>query len=132
VSAEPWYASGLRFGCQRCGACCSGEPGYVWLQAADAAALAGELGLGLPEFRSAHPARRRALSLREEADGRCAFRARARLPRVRRAPRDSAGAGLWPRLLASRAAWDKEAATCPGMGRGELFGREQIERLAGR
>ena len=29
--AEPWYRDGLRFECTRCGACCTGAPGYVWV-----------------------------------------------------------------------------------------------------
>ena len=30
-AADPWYADGLRFECTQCGDCCSGEPGYVWV-----------------------------------------------------------------------------------------------------
>lgn len=129
MSVEPWYGSGLCFGCQRCGACCGGAPGYVWIRAAEAAALAGQLGMGIPEFLSRH-ARSvgEALSLREESDGRCVLfdpglgcRAYAARPRQCRTwP-------FWPRVLASRAAWDREAETCPGMGRGQVYGSEEIE-----
>ena len=28
---QAWYSEGLRFECTQCGACCSGEPGYVWV-----------------------------------------------------------------------------------------------------
>ena len=34
--AEPWYRDGLRFECTRCGHCCTGAPGYVWVDAAPA------------------------------------------------------------------------------------------------
>lgn len=38
---------------------------------------------------------------------------------------------FWPDLLKSRGAWDKEAGFCPGMNRGPLFTRAEIERLRG-
>jgi len=28
---NPMYKDGLRFECQRCGSCCRGEPGVVWM-----------------------------------------------------------------------------------------------------
>src|SRR5438105_3224904 len=40
MSSEPWYQDGLRFSCTRCGHCCTGEPGFVWVCAAARAALA--------------------------------------------------------------------------------------------
>ena len=30
-SNSPWYRDGLSFECTRCGACCTGAPGYVWV-----------------------------------------------------------------------------------------------------
>ena len=30
-SESPWYRDGLAFACTRCGACCTGAPGYVWV-----------------------------------------------------------------------------------------------------
>ncbi len=31
TARKKWYQTGLRFECIRCGECCSGEPGYVWV-----------------------------------------------------------------------------------------------------
>jgi Fe-S-cluster containining protein len=31
VDALSWFKDGLRFECQRCGRCCRGEPGVVWV-----------------------------------------------------------------------------------------------------
>lgn len=132
MSAERWYAAGLRFGCRRCGACCTGAPGFVWLQAAEAAALAGELGMGLPEFLGGLTRRvGERLSLREEADGRCVLFEPGRGCRAYAArPRQCRTWPFWPGLVASEAAWKREAAGCPGMGQGELFSAEEVERLA--
>ena len=35
-----WYDAGLKFQCTRCGACCTGAPGYVWVNGEEIARLA--------------------------------------------------------------------------------------------
>ena len=40
VTQDEWYKGGLCFSCKQCGACCSGAPGYVWLEDAEADAIA--------------------------------------------------------------------------------------------
>ncbi|MBP9573068.1 MAG: YkgJ family cysteine cluster protein [Kiritimatiellae bacterium] len=63
------------FQCQHCGACCR-WPGSVLLTAADVVALARHLNMTEGEFIQQHTtlARNRAqLTLKEQADGACAF-----------------------------------------------------------
>ena len=36
----PWYHEGLSFTCSQCGDCCTGAPGYVWVNNEEIAALA--------------------------------------------------------------------------------------------
>lgn len=45
-----WYKNGLRFACTECGGCCSGAPGYVWLEQEDIERLAKKLSLSTEEF----------------------------------------------------------------------------------
>src|SRR5436190_6537528 len=48
---EPWYAKdGLKFTCTECGDCCTGAPGYVWVNAEEIQALASQAGLAVHEF----------------------------------------------------------------------------------
>ena len=47
---KPWYSEGLRFECTQCGACCSGEPGYVWVDEAEIAAMADEMNMSVESF----------------------------------------------------------------------------------
>ena len=47
---KPWYKEGLRFGCTGCGGCCTGSPGYVWLDAQEIEALAKRLNLSMEAF----------------------------------------------------------------------------------
>ena len=133
MSEAPWYGAGLRFSCRRCGACCTGEPGRVWLGPGEAEALAARLGLGVAAFLERHARRVYGLwSLREEADGRCVFFEPGTGCAVYEArPRQCRAWPFWPRILADREAWEREAADCPGMDSGELHGRERIEALAG-
>ena len=132
MSEAPWYGAGLRFSCRRCGACCTGEPGHVWLGAGEAAALAARLGMAEAAFIARYARLAWGLwSLREEADGRCIFFEPGAGCAVYQArPRQCRTWPFWPRIVASPLAWEEEAASCPGMGSGDLFSAERIALLA--
>ncbi|MCL1909367.1 MAG: YkgJ family cysteine cluster protein [Kiritimatiellaeota bacterium] len=73
VFAGDVVLSGAEFKCRRCGACCR-QPGFVRLEGDEAAAIAAFLGLGENEFADKFTdlsADRRALILKEAADGAC-------------------------------------------------------------
>jgi len=132
MTTPPWYAAGLRFHCRRCGACCTGSPGFVWLQEAELTAIARRLGLEPEDFRARYTRRvGNALSLREEADGRCVLFDAGQGCRVyEMRPRQCRTWPFWDRNVATPAAWEREAARCPGMGEGDVIGPEEIQRLA--
>jgi hypothetical protein len=132
VSEAPWYGEGLRFACRRCGACCTGAPGHVWLGPGEADALAARFGLPVAAFLARHARRVEGRwSLREEADGRCVFFVPGAGCAVYDArPRQCRTWPFWPLIVADQRSWEREAAECPGMGAGEFFGRERIESLA--
>jgi len=132
VNSAPWYAAGLRFQCRRCGACCTGAPGYVWLQEEEAAAIAARLGIEPPDFLSRHTRRVYGLlSLREDRDGRCVLHdARGGCRAYESRPLQCRTWPFWPRIVATRAAWEREAAECPGMGVGKLLDAEEVERIS--
>jgi len=122
----------LRFSCRRCGSCCTGAPGYVWLQLEEADRIAARLGIESAGFLSRY-ARRvdDGLSLREEADGRCAlFESGLGCRAYEARPRQCRTWPFWARIVATPAAWKREATACPGMDHGEVVGPEEIERLA--
>ncbi|MBL9122855.1 MAG: YkgJ family cysteine cluster protein, partial [Planctomycetaceae bacterium] len=50
MSEQPWYHNGLRFKCTGCGDCCSGAPGYVWVNREEIEALARRLALDVADF----------------------------------------------------------------------------------
>lgn len=128
--SESWYGSGLRFSCRRCGTCCTGEPGYVFLERGEAAVIALHLGITAETFRER--CTRRAdgrTSLTEEADGRCVFfRGEGCLIYPVR-PGQCRTFPFWERNVRSREDWEQTARDCPGMDRGRLYTLEEIEEL---
>ncbi len=91
---EPRYQSGLRFRCTRCGHCCTGEAGFVWVNDQEIAAIAEHLGQPVEEFRALHVRRVGSpLSLREKANGECVLFDREKGCTVYAARPGSAAAG---------------------------------------
>jgi Fe-S-cluster containining protein len=133
---QPFYAEGLLFSCRRCSACCRYEPGFVYLSKKDIAALTKALQSPYDEFVQIWcrwtpiGGGQEILSLKETAQNDCIFWKdgcsvyTARPTQCRTFP-------FWPSLLASHDAWKQAAATCPGIGQGQLHERKNIEaRLA--
>lgn len=50
AETKPWYSEGLHFKCTGCGQCCTGSPGYVWLNLEEAESIARHLGITLEAF----------------------------------------------------------------------------------
>jgi Fe-S-cluster containining protein len=118
-----WYAAGLDFTCQSCGNCCSGAPGYVWVDREDVRAIAGLLGMPPERFAQQHTRRvGQRLSLHELADGDCEFLVREPDGKTRCAihaarPRQCRTWPFWESNLSSRRAWEAAARHCPGINR---------------
>src|SRR5688500_156339 len=71
---DPWYHEGLRFRCTQCGHCCTGAPGFVWLNDEEIEALADFQGV--PRMQAEQVWTRRVglkRSLREKGNGDCIF-----------------------------------------------------------
>jgi Fe-S-cluster containining protein len=130
VMSEPWYKDGLRFTCTRCGHCCTGEPGYVWVEDDDLAAIAQKRGETLDEVKALY-ARWTPLgrTLREKSNGDCVFYDReqgctiyeVRPPQCRTWP-------FWESNVATPQTWQRTCDVCPGSGQGELISVEEITR----
>jgi Fe-S-cluster containining protein len=128
--SELWYQDGLRFRCTRCGNCCTGVPGYVWVEDEEIEALASHLGEPVHQVFGLYtrPVGHRR-SLRERANGDCIFYDRARGCTVYPArPRQCRTWPFWERNVASSETWQATCAECPGAGHGELIPVEEITR----
>jgi uncharacterized protein len=133
-----FYSEGLRFSCARCSACCRGEPGYVFLSREDLRRLLSRLGLDFKGFFREYctlvdVGTGMALSLRETAAYDCALWGKDGCSVYEDRPVQCATYPFWPAIMESRASWERETLSCPGMGSGELRSKEYIEsRLTAR
>ena len=128
--AQPWYADGLRFKCTGCGDCCTGAPGYVWVNKDEIAQMAELVGLEVDEFEKRfvrHIGVRR--SLIEYDNGDCVFfDNKSRQCQIYSArPRQCRTWPFWDSNLRTAEAWDEMCETCPGAGRGKLYDIDHIE-----
>ncbi len=125
-----WYHAGLRFECTRCGNCCSGEPGFVWLDDAEIAAIADAVELPMPEFLAAYTKNGpRGVTLREKKNGDCIFFERSKgctIYSIR--PRQCRTWPFWDSNVKSPRSWEFMAQSCPGAGQGDLIPVEEITR----
>lgn len=127
----PWYRDGLRFECTQCGDCCTGAPGFVWVNNEEIAALAAAIGEEDIERFVALYVRSVGVrkSLREYSDGACVFfDNEARKCTVYQArPRQCRTWPFWDSNVRTPAAWKKTCEICPGSGEGKLVQLEEIE-----
>lgn len=127
---DVWYRDGLRFECTRCGNCCTGAPGYVWLDDAEIDALAAAVGLPREQFVAIHTRRApRGVSLREKPNGDCVFYDRVRGCTVyEQRPKQCRTWPFWESHLESPRSWERVQRECPGVDRGDWIPVEEITR----
>ena len=136
MASEPWYHEGLRFECSQCGDCCTGAPGFVWVNAEEITALAA--AVGEPDVESFERKYVRKVGLRktldERTNGDCVlFDAQARKCTVYDArPRQCRSWPFWESNLKSPETWRETCRVCPGSGEGKLYSLEQIEEQRGK
>lgn len=131
---EPWYHGGLAFTCTRCGACCTGAPGYVWVDAGQIAALAHFRGESIPDF-SRHFVRRVGvrLSLIERSNGDCVFWDRKAGCTVYEArPVQCRTWPFWFDNIETPDDWARTCQVCPGAGQGVWHSLDSIVEAAER
>jgi Fe-S-cluster containining protein len=131
---DPWYRDGLAFSCTQCGACCTGAPGYVWVNADEIATLAEHRQMTVDEFGRAFVRRvGDRYSLVERPGGDCIFWDRSVGCTVYEArPIQCQTWPFWPENVETRADWEHVTAVCPGSGHGRLFTIEEIRATAAR
>jgi hypothetical protein len=130
---QPWYAAGLCFSCQPgCIACCTGEPGYVWVDEVEVVALAAALGLAPSEFRRRYVRRTPYVeSITELETGDCVLLGPGCCTVYDDRPRQCRSFPFWDEHLRSPADWARLARHCPGVNQGRRWPREEIEEARG-
>ena len=127
-----FYDCGLRFECQRCRYCCGVEPGFVFLTKDDVERASGELGLTEDEFldqycRKIDNGDHFLVSLKEQKNYDCVFLAPYGCRIYKARPVQCSTYPFWPEVMKSERFWKEEASYCPGVGKGPLVPKEEIE-----
>jgi len=125
---EPWYRDGLSFACTKCGACCTGAPGYVWVTVDEMMKLAEFRGESLDEFTSRFVRKvGRRYSLIERPGGDCIFwDAKAGCTVYPARPTQCRTWPFWEENVESPEDWERTTEICPGSGRGRLYSADEI------
>jgi hypothetical protein len=115
----------FRFACQRCGHCCSGGGGQVWIDEDELPALAAALSMTVERLAALHLRRafderagRERLSIKEKdaAGGACVLLAGANTCLAYEArPRHCREFPFWEHVLAGGPAYESARSTCPGI-----------------
>lgn len=114
---NPWYKKGLRFACTECGQCCTGEPGFVWVNQKEIEEMAEFLGISVPEFIKQYT---------REVDGElslkefprtydCIFLREGRCMVYKNRPKQCRTFPFWPENVKSKEAWEQCAKRCEGI-----------------
>jgi Fe-S-cluster containining protein len=131
---QPWYKDGLQFQCTGCGDCCSGAPGYVWVNKEEIASLAECVGMEPDEFEAKYVREvgvRKSLNEKKNYD--CVFLdSKTRKCTVYEArPRQCRTWPFWDSTVRTPADWEHTCEVCPGSGTGRLYQLGEIEAQKG-
>jgi Fe-S-cluster containining protein len=132
--AERFYGSGLQFECLRCGRCCTGAPGYVYLSEQDIASIADFLKKDKISFlgeytRSVTLFGEHRISLTERTNYDCVFWKGGDCLIYDARPYQCRAYPFWKGHLVSVREWEKAAERCPGINRGPVHTAEEIEHI---
>jgi uncharacterized protein len=131
MTQQPWYHAGLKFECTQCGDCCTGAPGYVWVNNEEIAAIAALVMPDEPEKFEELYVRKVGVrkSLKEFPNGDCVFfdTEKRKCTVYDARPRQCKTWPFWDSNLRSPATWQQTCEVCPGSGKGKLHQLGQIE-----
>jgi len=129
-AGDCFYDGGLCFECTRCGACCTGAHGTIYVAPREIEAICSLLGISRREFleRYCYPFRD-SYSIGERPNGDCFFLTDGGCGIYEARPAQCRTWPFWPENLSSKAAWDWAGRRCPGIGRGRLYSKGEIGEI---
>ena len=131
---RPFYEDGLKFQCQGSGNCCTshGEFGFVFLTLEDRRRFAKHLNISTAAFtRQYCDIKDGVWHLKEDPKNPdCMFLKNKRCSTYEARPTQCRTWPFWPEVMNPKS-WKKEVASfCPGIGKGRLWTKEEIETIA--
>lgn len=129
---ELFYEQGLRFECQGSGKCCTshGEFGFVFLTQDDRRRFARHLNITTTAFTKKYCDQTNGIwHLKEDSQNTdCMFLKNKRCSVYEARPNQCRTWPFWPEVMNAKA-WKSEVASfCPGVGKGRIWNKDEIER----
>jgi len=122
-----FFDQGICFECQRCGTCCTGDPGSIYVDDKDISRIARYLNLPASHLREKYLyPHKNSYSILENSDGRCLFYEDAGCKIYPVRPNQCATYPFWFENLRSVKEWRRVSRECPGINRGSLYSKEQV------
>ena len=130
--SEKFYDKGLQFECTRCSYCCRHEPGFVFLSETDLNGMVQELKISENEFIEKYCTKVdigffKRLSLIEKKNHDCIFWSEDGCKVYRARPLQCRSYPFWTQVVEDKEAWVEESMSCPGIGKGKIHIKEEIE-----
>lgn len=125
-----FFDQGLSFECRRCGTCCTGASGTIYVGPDEISPIAAYIGLSVYDFaqRYLYPYKK-SFSIKEDSQGNCLFfNNGCGIYPVR--PFQCRAFPFWFCNVRSESHWRDIARQCPGIGHGRRYSREEIIALA--
>lgn len=127
-----FYDKGLNFECQGCNYCCSSEPGYVFLSENDIKRLSEGLSMDRQSFidtycRTVDMGAFKMISLLEKDNYDCIFLQGGGCKVYPYRPTQCQTYPFWAHVLEDQSSWDEESKSCPGINKGKLYTKKEIE-----
>lgn len=132
MSEKKFYENGLQFECQRCSKCCRYDPGYVFLTKNDLENAAQSLKISNDNFlnkycRKVEFGGFNRISLLERDNYDCIFWENGKCIIYNSRPVQCRTFPFWINYLEEEKDWKALAIDCPGIGRGAVVTKEEIE-----
>ncbi|MGA0164420.1 MAG: YkgJ family cysteine cluster protein [Bdellovibrionota bacterium] len=126
-----FWEKGIQFECQGSGKCCVSRSGYgyVYVTKEDRKKLANYFKIKITEFTKKFCVKSDEgfFHLKDGDDGNCGFLNGKRCSVYEARPTQCRTWPFWPELMNARS-WSKDvAAFCPGVGKGRVWKKEEIE-----
>ncbi len=125
-SRSYFFDNGIRFECQKCGACCTGSPGSIYVDKSELSSIAKFLKIPVSDFKEIYlyPFKN-SYSIREHSDGRCFFyEDGCKIYPVR--PGQCSSYPFWFTNLRSEKNWQNVSNECIGIGKGTIHSKKKI------
>lgn len=128
---QPWWHAGVRFECQGSGRCCvsRGAYGYVYVTLEDRRRIARHLKLPTATFTRKCCVKEAGIWKLRDFTASCRFLEGKSCGIYEARPTQCRTWPFWPETMSARA-WSREvAAYCPGVGKGRVWSRAEVEAL---